>query len=165
VPLGGGDPSPEADRVRGILATAVAASVSTALAEILGGAIALNMLFRTPIRVGAVLTCLVVGFLLFSNTYRRLERIIIGFVSLIGLSFIYELTLVPIDWGRAVVGWVRPEIPEGSMLIVMSVLGAVVMPHNLFLHSRSSRAASGTGRTKRSFVANSITNITIRFSR
>ncbi|MGV8080598.1 MAG: Nramp family divalent metal transporter [Syntrophales bacterium] len=120
---------------RGILATAVAASVSTALAEILGGAIALNMLFRTPIRVGAVLTCLVVGFLLFSNTYRRLERIIIGFVSLIGLSFIYELTLVPIDWGRAAVGWVRPEIPEGSMLIVMSVLGAVVMPHNLFLHS------------------------------
>jgi manganese transport protein len=120
---------------RGILATAVAASVSTTLAEILGGAIALHMLFGIPVRAGAVLTCIVVGYLLYSNTYRRLERIIIGFVSLIGLSFIYELTLVSIDWGQAAVGWVRPEIPDGSMLIVMSVLGAVVMPHNLFLHS------------------------------
>lgn len=120
---------------RGILATAVAAAVSTALAEILGGAIALNMLFGLPVRAGAVLTCLVVAVLLFTNTYRRLERIIIGFVSLIGLSFVYELTLVPIEWGKAAVGWIRPEIPDGSMLIVMSVLGAVVMPHNLFLHS------------------------------
>ncbi len=120
---------------RGILATAVAASVSTALAEILGGAIALHMLFGMPVRAGAVLTCVVVGFLLYSSTYRRLERIIIGFVSLIGLSFVYELTLVSVDWGQAAVGWVRPEIPDGSMLIVMSVLGAVVMPHNLFLHS------------------------------
>jgi manganese transport protein len=93
------------------------------------------MLFGLPVRAGAVLTCLVVAVLLFTNTYRRLERIIIGFVSLIGLSFVYELTLVPIEWGKAAVGWIRPEIPDGSMLIVMSVLGAVVMPHNLFLHS------------------------------
>jgi len=120
---------------RGILATAVGASISTALAEILGGAIALNMLFGLPVTAGAVLTAAVVAFLLFTNTYRRLERIIIGFVSLIGLSFVYELTLVRIDWGQAALGWVQPVIPEGSMLIVMSVLGAVVMPHNLFLHS------------------------------
>jgi manganese transport protein len=120
---------------RGVLATAVAAAVSTALAEILGGAIALNMLFNIPVGTGAVLTCLVVAVLLFTNTYRRLERIIIGFVSLIGLSFVYELSLVRIDWATAAVGWIRPEIPDGSMLIVMSVLGAVVMPHNLFLHS------------------------------
>ncbi|NPU84207.1 MAG: Nramp family divalent metal transporter [Syntrophaceae bacterium] len=120
---------------RGVLATAVAASVSTALAEILGGAIALNMLFGLPVKAGAVLTFLVVAFLLYTNAYRRLERIIIGFVSLIGLSFVYELTLVKIDWGLAAVSWIRPEIPDGSMLIVVSVLGAVVMPHNLFLHS------------------------------
>jgi manganese transport protein len=56
-------------------------------------------------------------------------------VSLIGLSFIYELTLADISWSQAVVGWIKPAFPDGSMIVIMSVLGAVVMPHNLFLHS------------------------------
>lgn len=71
----------------------------------------------------------------FTNSYKRIERAIIAFVSVIGLSFLYELFLVDIDWGLAARSWVVPSIPEGSMLIIMSVLGAVVMPHNLFLHS------------------------------
>ena len=120
---------------RPILGTAVLASVSTSLAEILGGAIALQMLFGIPIKVGAVLTTLFVAVMLFTNTYKRVERAIIAFVSVIGLSFIYEIFLVDIDWGTAVKSWVVPSLPEGSMVIVMSVLGAVVMPHNLFLHS------------------------------
>ena len=73
--------------------------------------------------------------MLFSNSYKKIERAIIAFVSVIGLSFLYELFLVDIDWPVAVRSWVVPEIPQGSMLIIMSVLGAVVMPHNLFLHS------------------------------
>jgi len=120
---------------RPILGTAVLASISTSLAEILGGAIALEMLFHIPIVWGAVLTTIFVLIMLFSNTYKRIERIIIAFVSIIGLSFLYELFLVDIDWPLAVCSWVMPSIPQGSMLIIMSVLGAVVMPHNLFLHS------------------------------
>ena len=73
--------------------------------------------------------------LLFTNSYKKIERAVIGFVSIIGLSFIYELFLVHIDWGDAVRSAVVPSVPQGSMLIIMSVLGAVVMPHNLFLHS------------------------------
>ena len=118
-----------------VLATAVLASISTSLAEILGGAIALEMLFGIPIIWGSVLTTLFVIIMLFSNSYKRIERIIIAFVSIIGLSFLYELFLVDIDWPLAARSWVVPSIPEGSMLIIMSVLGAVVMPHNLFLHS------------------------------
>ena len=120
---------------RPILGTAVLASISTSLAEILGGAIALEMLFHIPIIWGSILTTLFVLVMLFSNTYKRIERIIIAFVSIIGLSFLYELFLVEIDWPLAAKSWVTPSIPEGSMLIIMSVLGAVVMPHNLFLHS------------------------------
>ena len=118
-----------------VLGSAVLASVSTALAEILGGAIALNMLFKIPIRAGAVITTALVLWMLFSNSYNRLEKLIIGFVSLIGISFIFELTLVSIDWSTALHSWVMPALPDGSIVIVMSVLGAVVMPHNLFLHS------------------------------
>ncbi|MFR9165824.1 MAG: Nramp family divalent metal transporter [Dysgonomonas sp.] len=120
---------------RFVLWSAVGASISTSLAEILGGAIALEMLFDVPIKVGAVLVAVFVFAMMFSSSYRKIERYVIAFVSLIGLSFIYELFLVDIEWGEAAVSWVKPSFPKGSMLIIMSVLGAVVMPHNLFLHS------------------------------
>jgi manganese transport protein len=119
----------------GVLGTAVIASVSTALAEVLGGAIALNLLTGLPIKLGAILTLALVLFLLFTNSYRRLEKLIIGFVSLIGISFIYELSIVHVDWGQAVHSWATVSFPPGAMPIIMAVLGAVVMPHNLFLHS------------------------------
>jgi len=120
---------------RTILGSAMVASVSTSLAEILGGAIALQMLFGIPIPTGAIIVVLFVGVMLFTNSYALIEKIIIAFVSIIGLSFLYELSLVNIDWVQAGISWVVPSIPEGSILIIMSVLGAVVMPHNLFLHS------------------------------
>ena len=118
-----------------ILGTAMVAAVSTAMAEVLGGAIALNMLFRLPLKVGALIVLAVDIWMLFSNSYRHIEKWIIGFVSVIGIAFVVELTLVHVDWHEAAVAWVNPVIPKGSMPIIMSVLGAVVMPHNLFLHS------------------------------
>lgn len=118
-----------------ILGSAYLATVATALAEVLGGAIALQMLFRLPLAVGSVLVAAASLALLMSSSYKRVERWIIAFVSLIGISFLVELALVDVSWGEAAVSWVRPALPSGSLAIVMSVLGAVVMPHNLFLHS------------------------------
>ena len=106
---------------RTVLGSAVLASISTSLAEILGGAIALQMLFGIPVRIGALMVLIFVIVMLFTNSYR--------------LTFIYELSLTTIDWPAAAWAWVTPTIPERSMVIIMSVLGAVVMPHNLFLHS------------------------------
>jgi manganese transport protein len=120
---------------KSILSFAVLASVATSLAEILGGSIALNMLFAVPVKAGAVLITVFVIILLLTNSYRKIERWIIGFVSIIGLSFLYELFLVDVNWITAGISWVKPSIPDGSILLLMSVLGAVVMPHNLFLHS------------------------------
>jgi len=120
---------------RPVLGSACLAACATATAELLGGAIALNMLFHIPLKIGTLLVLALILWLLFGTAYGKLERFIIGFVSLIGLSFIYELWLVPTDWPAAAWGWVTPAIPPGSLPIIMSVLGAVVMPHNLFLHS------------------------------
>jgi manganese transport protein len=120
---------------KSVLSFAVLASVSTSLAEVLGGAIALNMLFNIPIKIGSILVTIFVMIMLFSNSYRKIEKWIIGFVSIIGLSFLYELFLVKVDWIEAGISWVKPSFPKGSILLIMSVLGAVVMPHNLFLHS------------------------------
>ena len=114
-----------------ILTTAMLAAVSTGLAELLGGAIALEMLFGLPLRVGAFLMLCLTLYLQFSHSYARVEKIIVFFVSVIGIAFMAEAGLVPVDWGAASRGWVTPSIPEGAM----SVLGSVIMPHNLFLHS------------------------------
>jgi manganese transport protein len=118
-----------------VLWTAVAAAVATAMAEILGGAIALEMLFHIPVRVGSMVILLAVLVCQFTNAYKKIEKLIILFVSLIGFSFLVEIGISDIDWPAAVSGWVKPYFPENSMPVIMSVLGAVVMPHNLFLHS------------------------------
>lgn len=119
----------------GILATAMLAAISTAFAEILGGAIALSMLFHIPLKIGLLLVAVLALFLLFFNAYKKLERYIIGFVSLIGFSFVIELFMVKTDWGQVAGGLFMPSVPNASLFIILSVLGAVVMPHNLFLHS------------------------------
>lgn len=121
---------------RTVLGSAVLASISTAVAEILGGALALQMLFNLPIVVGAILTALVVIWFLFSNSYSKIEKVIIGFVCLIGVSLLLEIFIIPhISWGAAAKGAFVPSISGKSLPIIMSALGAVVMPHNLFLHS------------------------------
>ena len=101
---------------RPILGTAILASISTSLAEILGGAIALEMLLNIPIIWGSLLTTAFVIIMLFTNSYKKIERSIIAFVSVIGLSFIYELFLVDIDWPAAMKGWTTLSFPSGSSL-------------------------------------------------
>lgn len=82
-----------------ILTTAMLAAVSTGLAELLGGAIALEMLFGLPLRVGAFLMLCLTLYLQFSHSYARVEKIIVFFVSVIGIAFMAEAGLVPVDWG------------------------------------------------------------------
>lgn len=120
---------------RAVLGTGLLAVISTALAEIMGGAIALELLAGIPIRAGSLIMLLTTLVLLFTNTYTKLEKLIIGFVSIIGFSFLYELSIVGIQWPVAIRNWLTISIPKDSMPIIMAVLGAVVMPHNLFLHS------------------------------
>ena len=86
---------------KALLFSAMLASVSTSMAELLGGAIALEMLFGVPVRIGALLVLLFAVIMLLTNRYRLIEKWIIAFVSIIGLSFIYELSLVTIDWPAA----------------------------------------------------------------
>lgn len=118
-----------------LLLSAMMASVATSLAEILGASIALQMLFAIPLRTGAILSTLFILSLLLTNGYKTIEKAIVALVSLIGLSFLYELALVDIDWGTALQSSIQPAFPPNAMIIIMSVLGAVVMPHNFFLHS------------------------------
>lgn len=120
---------------RTVLASAYLATIATAMAEVLGGAIALQMLFGLPVRAGCVIVAAVSMAMLMTSSYKRAERWIIALVGVVGLSFLAELALVKVDWPQAAASWITPSMPTGSAAIIVSVLGAVVMPHNLFLHS------------------------------
>lgn len=120
---------------RTLLWTAILANISVSLAEILGVAIALQMLFKIPIWLGGIFGVLISNFMIFTNTYRKLEKFIIAFVSIIGFSFVFELSLVDISWKNVIISSVAPTINPSSILVALGILGAIVMPHNLFLHS------------------------------
>ena len=118
-----------------MLGSAMLACISTALAELLGAAIGINMLSGMPIPLAALVSACFAGYMLMSKNYRRLENWIMGFVGLIGLSFLLELSLADVSWYESLRCSFIPVVPVGSMTIIMGVLGAVVMPHTIFLHS------------------------------
>ncbi|GAB3233566.1 Nramp family divalent metal transporter [Hymenobacter seoulensis] len=110
------------------------------LAEVIGSAIALNLLFGLPLPWGVVLTILdVMVVLLFQNKgFRVLESIVAGLIVLIFGCFVYEIIVSNPDYFGILAGLVpRPEVvtTPGMLYIAIGILGATVMPHNLYLHS------------------------------
>jgi manganese transport protein len=129
--------------------TIMAACIATALAEILGGALGLLLLFHIPLDLGAVLMTALVIITLWFQGYQYLERVIVVFVSLIGLSYLAELYLVKPDWGAAAYHTFVPHITSGNILITLGVLGAIVMPHNMYLHSEVIQNRQWAGKSER----------------
>ena len=110
------------------------------LAEVIGSAIALNLLFHIPIPVGVIITSLDVLVVLFlqHRGFRLLEALVIALIGTIGLCFLFELLISKPDLHAVLVGFIptRPVVTDPAMLyIAISILGATVMPHNLYLHS------------------------------
>ena len=106
------------------------------LAEVLGTAIGLNLLFHVPLVLGVVITGFdTLLFLLIQNLgIRKLEAFIIVFISTIGLSFAVEVFLARPDLGGVLQGFL-PHLNSESLYVAVGILGATVMPHNLYLHS------------------------------
>lgn len=113
------------------------AIIATDLAEVLGSAIGLQLLFHIPLAYGVMITALDTFIILLIQKYgvRKLEAIGVGLISIIGLSFLVEILLSKPDYGLVVKGFI-PSLPgEGALFIATGILGATVMPHNLYLHS------------------------------
>ncbi len=113
------------------------AITATDLAEVLGSAIALQLLFGLPLIYGVILTALdTLLLLLLSHVgIRKLESVVIALVGTIGVAFFIEILLGQPDWGGIVRGFV-PSMPDATALYIsIGILGATVMPHNLYLHS------------------------------
>jgi manganese transport protein len=110
------------------------------LAEVIGSAVALNLLFKIPIIIGVILTALdvLVVMLLQKRGFRNLEALVIALIALIGASFLLELIFSRPDYAEVFKGLVPTSqivTDPGMLFIAIGIIGATVMPHNLYLHS------------------------------
>jgi manganese transport protein len=119
------------------------AAMATDLAEFLGGAIGLSLLFQMPLLLGMVVTGIVTyGILMFEGFgFRPIELIIGGMVGVIGLCYVAEMFIAPVDWTSAAMHMVVPQIADAeALLLTVGIIGATVMPHAVYLHSGLTQA-------------------------
>jgi len=113
----------------------VGACFATDIAELLGAAIGFRILLHIPVVVGAPLTVIIEAVAILSQRYHRLERMIILFLAVIGICYVAEIFLVHPEWGKVLPHIFLPTVNSRNILIITGILGAVVMPHNIYLHS------------------------------
>ncbi len=123
------------------------AIAATDLAELLGTIIGLNLLFGLPLLWGALITAGDTFLLLAIQRLgmRKMEAFIVSLIATIGACFLIEIFLAQPDWGGIAAGFV-PHLPPSALYIAIGIIGATVMPHNLYLHSSlvQTRAVSNT---------------------
>jgi manganese transport protein len=113
------------------------AIAATDLAEVLGMAIGLHLLTGIPLTWGVAITVLDTLILLFLQRLgmRKMEIFILGLVAIVGLAFFTEILIAKPDFGEVATGLI-PQIPnQQALYIAIGIIGATVMPHNLYLHS------------------------------
>jgi manganese transport protein len=118
-------------------------AMATDLAEFLGGAIGLSLLFGLPLLAGMAVTAVVTYGLLMLERFgfRPLELIIGAIVGLIGLCYLVEMFIAPVDWAAAAFHAVTPQLADGeALLLAVGIIGATVMPHAVYLHSGLTQA-------------------------
>jgi manganese transport protein len=121
-------------------------AMATDVAEVLGGAIALNLLFGLPLIVGGIITGTVSMLLLLLHNRRgsqAFERVVIGLVAIIAIGFCAGAFVAPIDGQEVIAGLVPRFEDAGSVLLAASILGATVMPHAIYAHSALTRDRFG----------------------
>src|SRR6516165_3855218 len=114
------------------------AAMATDLAEFLGASIGLSLLFGMPLLSGMAATAILTyAILMFGGSrFRRIELSIGAFVAVIGICYLIEVLIVPVDWGAAARGMITPQIADGdALMIAVGIVGATVMPHAIYLHS------------------------------
>lgn len=124
--------------VLGMWIVSEVAAMATDLAEFLGGAIGLSLLFHLPLLAGMAVTAVVsYGLLMLQGRgFRPIELIIGALVAVIALCYLVQMLIVPVAWGEALHGALVPSIPDSAALTIsVGIIGATVMPHALYLHS------------------------------
>src|SRR5689334_8889640 len=121
-------------------------AAATDIAEVIGGAIALNLLFGLPLPLGGLIVGVAAIAILAVQSrrgQRPFEAIILGLLGVIAVGFLAGLVVSPVDWGAAAGGLVPRFDGAPTVLLAASMLGATVMPHAIYLHSALARDRHG----------------------
>ncbi|MDR7048409.1 manganese transport protein [Duganella sp. 3397] len=113
-------------------------AIATDLAEFMGGAIGISLLFNVPLVWGLVITGVVTFAILSLDAqgFRPLEIVIAALVAVIGLSYLAELVIVPPDWHAALFHTFVPQLHgKDALMLAVGIVGATIMPHSIYLHS------------------------------
>lgn len=122
---------------------AEAAVIMTDLAELVGGAIALNLLFGLPLTVGAVIVA-AFSFVVLAMRVRGhdgLEPLVLTLFGIILVSFVYQVAVAEVDVGDLLAGTTPGRLDSSGVMLAVGIIGATVMPHALHFHSAVSRSA------------------------
>ena len=124
----------------GLWLLAEIAIIATDIAEVIGTAIGLNLIFGLPLEIGVIITALDVFLILYLQKlgFRWVEALIITLLGVIAVCFAIQIVLADPDWGAVVKGFAPTTqiVTNPEMLyLALGILGATVMPHNLYLHS------------------------------
>jgi manganese transport protein len=113
------------------------AVIACDLAEVIGMAIGLNLLFHLPLiwGVSLTLTDTILMLFLMNKGMRKLEAFIVSLIFIIGISFLVEMFIVKPDFGEVAKGFLPTKLTGDALYIAIGIIGATVMPHNLYLHS------------------------------
>jgi manganese transport protein len=114
------------------------AIIACDLAEVIGSAVALNLLFGVPLVWGVLITGFDVMLLLAAMHFgfRKIEAIVLTLVTTVAACFALQMILADVEWGAVALGTLVPTIPDAeAFYIALGILGATVMPHNLYLHT------------------------------
>ncbi len=139
------------------------ACAATDVAEYLGAALGFYLLFGIPVIIGAILTLVIVVIAILAQRYEHLERMIVVFLAGIALAYLIEMFIVGPDMGATALGMITPKVSSDSILVAMAMLGAVVMPHNIYLHSNviQSREWSGDPERRRKLMKFELADTTL----
>jgi manganese transport protein len=144
------------------------AAMATDLAEFLGGAIGLALLFHLPLLAGMAVTG-IISYAILSlerSGFRPIELVIGSLVAVIALCYVIELFITPVDWGEALAS-LAPSLPDNAALfLAVGIIGATVMPHAVYLHSglTQSRAIVQDQSERRMLVAFSHREVIVALS-
>jgi manganese transport protein len=145
------------------------AAMATDLAEFIGGAIGISILFHISLIAGMIATGIITYLILAfqSRGSRPIELVIGGLVGIISISYLLELLIGPVDWRAAAFHSLVPEIPDmGATTIAVGIVGATVMPHAIYLHSglTQSRIRVDSDKDRRTIIRFSNLEVVIALS-
>ena len=123
--------------------------------NISGASMGLQVILGGSKQVWVVLIALIAGFLLWTSSYKLIEKVLVGIVIMMSIVFVATAVVISPNWGEVFRGIFVPTIPPGALIVTLGLIGTTVVPYNLYLHSSAAAERWGSYNDKREAISES----------